>query len=124
MLPQNLDEDLLKKIESGDFVKLIPPVSFLDMVMLEMNARLIITDSGGVQKEAYFFQKGCVILRPQTEWVELVEQGAAVIADADKNIIVERALGFLENSERNFPQIFGDGHAAEFICREMIDHLS
>ncbi|MFZ6051751.1 non-hydrolyzing UDP-N-acetylglucosamine 2-epimerase [Halocola ammonii] len=124
MLPQNLSKELLSKIESGDYVKMIPPVSFLDMVMLEKKARLIITDSGGVQKEAYFFKKGCVILRPQTEWVELVEQGAAVIADADKRVIVERSLEFLKESERDFPEIFGDGHAAEFICREMIDHLS
>lgn len=124
MLNQHLEKDLLSSVQSGDQVKLIPPVSFLDMVMLEKNARLIVTDSGGVQKEAYFFKKGCVILRPQTEWLELVEQGAALIADADEDDIVNHAISLLGNESLKFPQIFGDGKAAEFICSEMIEHIN
>ena len=58
---------------SNKNINIIPPAGFIDIISLEKNARLIITDSGGLQKEAYFFKKPCVILREQTEWVEIVK---------------------------------------------------
>ncbi len=80
------------------------------------------TDSGGVQKEAYFFKKPCVILRSETEWVEIVEAGAAIIADADIENITS-AFNKLKNINlSNIPNIFGDGRASEFICQTMIDN--
>ena len=84
---------------------------------------MILTDSGGVQKEAYFFKKPCVILRPQTEWVEIVDAGCAVIADSDENTIVDAANRFLDNKQLEFPPIFGDGNAAEFIAAEILKQL-
>ncbi len=100
-------------------VLLLPPASFFEMITLEKAAKLIITDSGGVQKEAFFFKKPSMILRPETEWVEIVECGAAKLVDAD---YVKILAGFEEfqNKEIDFPQIFGDGHAAEHTCRSLL----
>ncbi len=115
--------ELEKKIKDSDLVRLLPPASFLEMIVLEKNAKLVLTDSGGVQKEAFFFQKPCVILRAETEWVELVHCGAAITADADTDKI-EKAVRTLLQGPLNFPPVFGDGHAAEFICTEMLRLLA
>ena len=112
---------------AGDFhadnMIVTEPVSFLEMIQLEKHARLILTDSGGVQKESYFFQKPCVILRPETEWVEIVETGAATLADADYGKILEASHRYLQQSPVDFPEIFGDGHAAEFMLEKMLECL-
>ena len=100
-------------------VKIIEPVSFLDMIMLEKSSLLVCTDSGGVQKEAYFFGKPCIILREETEWVEIVEVGAAVTVGPSKEKIMA-AYDQLTGSRNTFPAIFGDGKAAEFICEEIL----
>ncbi len=84
LLKTNLQEETYQEIVNHENIKLIPPVSFLAMIALEKQSTMIITDSGGVQKEAYFFQKPCIIMRPETEWKEIVAVGAAVIADASK----------------------------------------
>ncbi|TND09791.1 MAG: hypothetical protein FD123_915 [Bacteroidetes bacterium] len=115
-------KDLYKRLTNNPLIHLIPPASFFEMILLEKNARMIFTDSGGVQKEAFFFEKPCVILRPETEWVELVDCGAAILADAD-SMRIENAAGKLIGETPGFPKLFGDGHAAEFICSEMIRHL-
>ncbi len=95
-------------------VRVIDPVGYLDMLALEQSARLILTDSGGVQKEAYCLAVPCITLRPETEWIETVETGWNVVVHADRAAIVHAAL------ERSWPSIepppvFGDGHAAERI---------
>ena len=123
LLNINLDKDLFDKITNSKNIIILPPASFLDMIILERHAQMIITDSGGVQKEAFFFQKPCLILRSETEWTEIVGCGAAVITDADENRIVESFNNFVENPPHNFPDIFGDGNAAAFICKEMLENL-
>ena len=120
VLSKNLPADLFEKISSSPFIKLIPPVSFLEMILLESNAKLVMTDSGGVQKEAYFFKKPCLILRPETEWIELVKQGTALITDADTQKIIDGYEYFKNVQNLNFIPIFGDGNAAEFISSEII----
>ena len=104
----------------ADNVFVIEPVSFLEMIQLEKHAQLILTDSGGVQKESYFFRKPCVIIRPETEWVEIVKVGAATLADADKAKILEASHRYLKQPPVDFPEVFGDGHAAEFMLEKML----
>lgn len=115
--------EVQKLIYENPLIRILPPASFFEMVMMEKHCRLVLTDSGGVQKEAFFFKKPCVILRPETEWVELVECGCAILADADEKRIVE-ATEKLLSSKLEFPSLFGDGHAAEFMCEKMLEHLA
>lgn len=123
LLNTNLEKDLYDKITNNKNIKILPPASFLDMIVLERHAQMVVTDSGGVQKEAFFFQKPCLIFRSETEWKEIVECGAAVITDADENKIIDSFNNFVENPPHKFPEIFGDGKAAEFICKEMLENL-
>jgi UDP-GlcNAc3NAcA epimerase len=121
MLPGNLSPSLYQKIRENKRIMISKPVSFLDMINLEKNASMIMTDSGGVQKEAYFFRKPVIILRPQTEWVEIVEEGAGKICDADQQKIMEAFHTFRSDQMLHFPPLFGDGKAAEFITRKMME---
>ena len=120
LLKTNLSNEKQALVFSSPNIKLIPPVSFLEMIALERHAQLIMTDSGGVQKEAYFFKKPCIILRPETEWVEIVQTGNAILADADESRIMEAWQHFQNNPPTAFPEIFGDGHAAEFMLDKII----
>lgn len=119
-----LNETVKEQLRNSSLIKIIPPASFLDIISLEKNASLIITDSGGIQKEAYFFKKPCIILRPQTEWVEIVEAKSAVIADTNQEKILNAVNNYLHNENLAFPPVFGDGKAAEFILNEMVNQFS
>ena len=123
LLEKNLSIELFNSISSNPLIKLLPPVSFLDMIALESNCKLVMTDSGGVQKEAYYFNKPSIILRSETEWVEIVEEGAAVIANADEEKIIQSYNLLKNNNKLTFPSIFGDGKAAEFICGTMLNSV-
>ena len=120
LLKTNLDEALQKQLFASERIHLIPPVSFLEMIALERHAQLVMTDSGGVQKESYFFKKPCIILRPETEWVEIVETGNAILVDADEARIMQAWQHFKGNPPTVFPEIFGNGHAAEFMLDKII----
>ena len=122
LMPKNLTAELYDKVIHSSFLKLVEPVSFLEMIELEQNAKLVMTDSGGVQKEAFFFEKPCVILRPETEWVEILEHGAGLIVDADFDRIVD-GYRDLSTKQVTFPPLFGDGKAAYFILEKIIDYL-
>jgi UDP-GlcNAc3NAcA epimerase len=123
LLVQHLSSELYHTVKTNEFIKIIPPVSFLEMIVLEKNAQLVMTDSGGVQKEAFFFQKPCIILRSETEWVELVNCGSAIIADADETKILNAYAHFTKTKNLQFPELFGDGKAAEFICGEILKYI-
>lgn len=120
MMEQLLEPPLRDAVARNAGLHLLPPVGFLDMIALERAAKLVVTDSGGVQKEAYFFGKPVVVLRPETEWVELVERGQAVLADADQGRIASAAMSFLRDGVPRCPPIFGDGQAAQAICAALL----
>jgi UDP-GlcNAc3NAcA epimerase len=94
-------------------VKMAPPISYQEMLCLEANARVILTDSGGVQKEAYWLGVPCVTLREETEWVETVEAGWNVLAGCDPDQIVEVARNARPGNDQS--PLYGDGHAAEHV---------
>lgn len=102
-------------------VLIIPPVSFFDILTLERNARIVMTDSGGIQKEAFFFERPCVIIRPETEWVEILNHNAGILSDADYDKIIE-AYHSLSGSTICFPPLFGDGNAAHRILQSILDY--
>jgi UDP-GlcNAc3NAcA epimerase len=119
-LKNNLGE-LSSKLNGSRFIRIIPPVSYLEMTFLEHNSRLIITDSGGVQKESHFFKKPCIVLRRETEWVELVRNGTAMLADADPALIEAAFTFYLNKSSRlEFPGFYGDGKTADFMIKEIL----
>jgi UDP-GlcNAc3NAcA epimerase len=101
-------------LELADNVKATAPLGYLDLAALASQARLILTDSGGLQKEAYWYGVPCVTLRPSTEWVDTVEVGANVLADADAERIVAAVAAARMPDER--PQLYGDGRASERIA--------
>lgn len=103
-------------------IRLIEPVGYLNMINLEVNARLIFTDSGGVQKEAYFAGVPCVTLRDETEWVESVEAGVNLLAGAQRDTIIrcyEKALQVDVNLK---PGLYGNGQTAKAIVESLLSH--
>jgi UDP-GlcNAc3NAcA epimerase len=96
-------------------VECCQPLSYCEMITLEARARFILTDSGGVQKEAYFVRVPCITLRDETEWVETLENGCNVLVGADEDRIVEAAGRHCEAGPWN-PH-YGEGHAAEAVLR-------
>jgi len=113
----NLFEDL----KNCAYIRVIPPVSYLAMTLLEKNCSMIITDSGGVQKESHFFKKPCIVLRKETEWIELVANGSVKLADANPELIRNEFAGFMQSGQNlEYPGFYGDGKTAEFILKEIL----
>ena len=121
-LHSHLNNQELKAFTSNPLVKIIEPASFLEMISLEMNCDMVLTDSGGVQKEAYFFEKPCLILRSETEWVEIVNQGAAILLEVDTTML-DIEFTRLRSEKIKFPKLFGEGNSAEFICKTILEQL-
>ena len=104
-----------------DSLTIIDPVGYLEMIWLVDNCSLIMTDSGGLQKEAYFFEKPCITLRDETEWVELVECGVNILTGASMEKILEtyKANSF-SDKEISKLKLYGDGKACSRIVKELV----
>jgi len=110
----------IKKYRLSNFqgIKFVPPVSYLEMIALEKNSKTILTDSGGIQKEAFWLKVPCVTLRDETEWIETVELGWNILAGADK----QRIVNVINNPQKrvsNADWIYGDGNAAKNIVKTL-----
>lgn len=119
---KNIDSHgLFDHLAAADNIRAVPPVSYIDMIALLGAAKGLLTDSGGMQKEAYFLGIPCVTLREETEWVETVELGWNTLVGTDSAAIVA-AAGALERPQSR-PDVYGDGHAAETIVRVLEGEL-
>jgi len=104
-------------LKFSQYVKVIQPISYLEMVVLESNTQLIFTDSGGVQKEAYWLNVPCITLRDETEWVETVEAGWNILVGADKQRIIDGVRCRHRRQDVSPESIYGNGDAANQICK-------
>jgi UDP-GlcNAc3NAcA epimerase len=104
----------------NDNVYVIDPIGYLEIVWLLQYCQLVITDSGGLQKEAYFFKKACVTLRDETEWTELITSGSNQLVGANTSKIIKSFKFFLQSDQKSFPPLYGDGASAENIIKEIM----
>ena len=102
----------------GAHVELVAPLGYLELAALASQARVILTDSGGLQKEAYWYGVPCVTLRPSTEWVDTVEVGANTLVDDDPDALVRAVESARMPAGR--PALYGDGHASEQIANVLL----
>ena len=102
----------------GEHVRVIEPLSYLELASLASQARVIVTDSGGLQKEAYWYGVPCVTVRPSTEWIDTVAIGANVLVDDDPEALSAAVAS--ASMPRNRPVLYGDGHASERIAQVLV----
>ncbi len=121
VLAHEINAEVMREINANKNFKIIEPLSYLQMIVLQHNAKLIMTDSGGIQKEAFFFKKPCIILRNETEWIELVACGMATLCDADSDKIISAFNEFNNKPVTDLPNLYGKGDAAEFILNKLLE---
>lgn len=114
------------KLHTADLgkIRIIEPVGYLSMIALLKSCRLIMTDSGGLQKESYFFDKFCITLRKETEWIELVENGYNYVAGYDPNVILELFGLLIKKSWNSGVQLYGGGLASQNIINAIGVHAN
>ena len=110
-----------ERLTLDDHIEVVGPLGYLELAALASQARVILTDSGGLQKEAYWYGVPCVTLRPSTEWVDTVEVGANTLVDDDPAAIAAAAASATMPAAR--PDLYGDGHASERIARVLLDTM-
>jgi len=109
----------LEGIQFNDNIKIIEPVSYLEMILLLKNSSKVLTDSGGLQKEAYFMQKPCITLRDETEWIETLNGNWNFIVGTDRNLIIEKIS---VNTFDEQGEYYGDGKAGEKIVKALLNY--
>jgi len=112
--------DRLRTLESAPDVVLTPPLGSLDFTALLLESRVVLTDSGGVQKEAYLAGVPCLTMRPRTEWTETVDAGWNTLVDLDAAAV---RAGIERDPPENRPPLYGDGHAGERVVDALLAHL-
>ncbi len=105
-------------LELSEHVRVIEPLSYLELAALASQARAIVTDSGGLQKEAYWYGVPCITLRSETEWVDTVSFGANVLVDDDPDALVEAVANAV--MPLGLPVLYGDGHASERVAQVLV----
>ena len=118
--PRTLAAMKAHRIEPPCHVLLTDPVGYLEMIALESKARAIVTDSGGVQKEAYFFRVPCITLRSETEWVELVQGGYNRLCEPDAGALLTAFSAAMREKPDWDTNLYGDGHAAAAITKVLV----
>ena len=119
-------KNCIKKLDCNfehNRLKVVDPIGYLDIMNLGKNAKTIFTDSGGIQKEAYFLRVPCLTLRDETEWIETVESGFNVLTGADERKILDAYYSIPAVETLNPQNFFGDGHASEKIVGIMVDFI-
>ena len=102
-------------------IKILPPLGYLSMLSLLINSQLVITDSGGLQKEAFFAKKKCITVRSETEWVELIDSKTNILTEPKELL---KAFSEINNNNNKFDnKFFGDGKSSKLIVRSIIDFL-
>lgn len=113
-----------QKIDISNQINMIDPVGYLEMIYLLDNCQFVMTDSGGLQKEAFFFKKPCVTLREETEWIELVDNGFNILAGADYRKILNAVNNINEIKNKNYSiDLYGNGSASELIVSELLKNV-
>lgn len=105
-------------------IRIIDPVGYLSMIALLKSCKLVMTDSGGLQKESYFFDKYCITLRTETEWIELVEHGYNFIAGYDQNLILDLFAKLISKPWKSGDDLYGGGFASNTICDVIEAHFN
>ncbi|MBH11048.1 MAG: UDP-N-acetylglucosamine 2-epimerase (non-hydrolyzing) [Candidatus Marinimicrobia bacterium] len=117
-------EKKLKEFGITPAVNVMPPLSYNEMVSQLLSSEIVITDSGGVQKEAFFAKTKCITVRPETEWVELIDAGVNHLCDSNADAIWD-TFNLMNNKQCDFtPQLYGDGNSAKIIVDEIQKYLS
>lgn len=112
---------MIKRHKINPNFMIVAPVGYLEMIYLLKNCSLVMTDSGGLQKEAFFFKRPSLTLRNETEWVELVQGGFTVLTGSDKDAIYENYKKMFNNKDLDFNiDLYGNGNASEIIVRELL----
>jgi UDP-N-acetylglucosamine 2-epimerase len=120
--PRTRDALRRERLFLGAHVELVEPLGYLELAAIASQARVIVTDSGGLQKEAYWYGVPCVTARPTTEWVDTVEVGANVLVDDDPDALA-RAVAEARLPDE-WPVLYGDGHASERVAAVLAGTIS
>jgi UDP-N-acetylglucosamine 2-epimerase len=107
-----------EELELGSHIRVTEPLSYLELASLVSQSRVVVTDSGGLQKEAYWYGVPCVTLRPSTEWVSTVRAGANVLVNDDPDALIAAVRDARMPAKR--PVLYGDGHASERIAQVLL----
>ena len=121
--PRTMNIIKANQIKVSPRINLIEPVGYLSMIWLISNCKVVMTDSGGLQKEAYFFKKPCITLRDETEWVELVENGFNIITGANTNTIISSYHNLTDIDWTRNTNLYGNGKASTTIIEKVIKYV-